>query len=234
MRLKLKDRPDPITLDGAVSILGPLPHIVSSRIAHQQESGVAPREGELAQGSLATALLQVEHGSTAQALHLGCRQSAAQQEAVTLRAGDSRPGARLQSSAPGSLFLTFDPAAIGSQGCEITALVETANGRSAPVDLGRVVRLPKLTALSLTDEMAGENLFAGTLTGEDLEAVAKVGWNTQEGVPVTAVPSPVGGDFRKQELRIALPWPAPSPRAPLFIWLPNEEEGRQTKTRLGS
>lgn len=234
LRLKLKDRPDPIALDGAVSILGPLPHIVSSRIAHQQESGMALREGELAQGSLATALLQVEHGGAAQTLHLGCRQSATPQESVTLRAGESRPGARLQASSPGSLFLTFDPAAIGSQGCEITVLVETANGRSEPTSLGRVVRLPKLTGLSLTDEMAGEHLFAGTLTGEDLEAVAKVGWNTRDGVPVTAVPRPVGGDLRKQELRISLPWPAPSPRAPLFIWMPNEQEGRETKTRLGS
>lgn len=234
LRLKLKDRPDPIVLDGALSILGHLPHIASSRIAHQQESGVALREGELAHGSLATALLQVEHGSAAQTLHLGCRQSDAQREPLTLRAGESHPGARLQASSPGSLFLTFDPAAIGSQGCEVTVLVETANGRSEPAGLGRVVRLPKLTALSLSDEMAGENLFAGTLTGEDLESVAKVGWNTQDGVAVTAVPRPVGGDLRKQELRISLPWPAPSPRAPLFIWMPNEQEGRQTKTRLGS
>jgi hypothetical protein len=234
LRLKLKDRPDPIEFDRAVFILGPLPHIVSSRIAHQQESGVALREGELAQGSLATALLQVEHGSTAQTLHLGCRHRAAQPEPVTLRVGESRPGARLQASSPGSLFLTFDPAAIGTQGCEITVFLETPNGRSEPALLGRVVRLPKLTALSLTDEMAGENLFAGTLTGEDLESVAKVGWNTQDGVAVTAVPRPVGGDLRKQELRISLPWPAPSPRAPLFIWMPNEQEGRQTKTRLGS
>jgi hypothetical protein len=179
-------------------------------------------------------LLQVEHGSTAQTLHLGCRQSATPQESLTLRAGESRPGARLQASSPGSLFLTFDPAAIGSQGCEISVLVETANGRAEPAALGRVVRLPKLTGLSLTDEMAGENLFAGTLTGEDLESVAKVGWNAQDGVAVTAVPRPVGGDLRKQELRISLPWPAPSPRAPLFIWMPNEQEGRETKTRLGS
>lgn len=234
LHLKLKDRPDPIVVDDAVSILGPLPRIASSRLAHQQESDVALRDGELAHGLLATALLQVEHGTTAQTLELSCRENAVKRDPVALRAGESNPGARLQSSSPGSLFLTFDPAAIGPQGCEITAAVTTANGRSETAILGRVVRVPKLTRLSLTDELAGENLFRGTLTGEDLESVVKVGWNTHDGVEVSAVPRPVGGDLRKQELQIALPWPAPSPRAALYVWLPNEQEGRATKTRLGS
>jgi hypothetical protein len=36
---------------------------------------------------------------------------------------------------------------------------------------------------------------------------------------------------QKQSLKIALPWPSPNPRAPVFIWLPGESEGRTTKTR---
>lgn len=234
LRLKLKDRPEPALIADAVAVFGPLPRIASSRIAHQQESGVRLREGELAHGTLVTALFQVEHGGTNVRLELGCREGGAPADALVLRPGESQRGARLQASAPGSLFLTFDPATIGGQGCEIIAAVETGNGKSDPVDLGRVVRFPKLTGLSLSDELVGENQFAGTLFGEDLEAVAKVGWNASEGIAVTAVPRPVGGDLRKQELRIALPWPAPSPRAPLFVWLPNESEGRETKTRLGS
>src|SRR5690606_6281309 len=112
--------------------------------------------------------------------------------------------------------------------------VRTPNGESPSVSLGRVVRLPKLESFSLSDELVGEHQFAGTLIGEDLEAVAQVGWDKESGVPVMSIPRPREGDSRKQELRIALPWPAPSPRAPLYVWLRNESEGRETKARLGS
>ncbi|MCC7342056.1 MAG: hypothetical protein IT170_13320 [Bryobacterales bacterium] len=234
LRIKLKDRPEMLTVGGAVEVLGPLPVIAKSRIAYQQESGVALREGELALGSLVTALIDVRHGSPRQTLLLACANAPAQAEALSLRAGESQSDARLQASNPESLYLTFDPGRIGQNGCEVLARVRTANGESSPSTLGRVVRLPRIEAMSLSDELVGENQFAGSITGEDLEAIARVGWNASDGVPVTAVPRPRDGDSRKQQLRIALPWPAPSPRAPLFIWLYNESEGRQTTARLGS
>ncbi|MCL4783303.1 MAG: hypothetical protein KJZ70_09740 [Bryobacterales bacterium] len=234
LRIRLNDRPEPLTLAGAVEVLGPLPSIAGSRIAYQQESGVALREGELALGSLVTALIEVRHGSPRQSLLLGCANASTQNEALALRSGESHSDARLQSSSPESLYLTFDPGKIGQNGCEVLARVRTPNGESSASPLGRVVRLPRIEAMSLSDELVGENQFAGSITGEDLETIAQVGWSANEGVPVTAVPRPRDGDSRKQQLRIALPWPAPSPRAPLFIWLHNEREGRETRTRLGS
>lgn len=234
LRVKLNDRPDILTLAGAVEVLGPLPSIANSRIAYQQESGIALREGELALGSLVTALIEVKHGSPRQTLLLTCANAPAQSETLSLRAGESHSDARLQASNPESLYLTFDPGRIGQNGCEVVARVSTPNGESNPSTLGRVVRLPRIEAMSLSDELVGENQFAGSITGEDLEAIARVGWNENEGIPVTAVPRPREGDSRKQQLRIAMPWPAPSPRAPLFIWLHSENEGRETKARLGS
>ncbi|RDJ93330.1 hypothetical protein B4Q13_22645, partial [Lacticaseibacillus rhamnosus] len=71
------------------------------------------------------------------------------------------------------------------------------------------------------------------LTGTDLEVIAKVGWGPDGGVPVTALPAPVGGDRRKQLLGIALPWPPLSPRAPLWIWFRGDDQGRETKIRYG-
>src|SRR5690606_15214294 len=113
---------------------------------------------------------------------------------LSLRAGESHSDARLQASSPESLYLTFDPGRIGQNGCEVLARVSTPNGESSPSTLGRVVRLPRIEAMSLSDELVGENQFAGSITGEDLEAIARVGWNENEGIPVTAVPRPREGD----------------------------------------
>lgn len=234
LRLTLTDRPEPVVLADAVEIRGPLPEITSKRIAYRQENGVALREGEFAFGALVTALLDVRHGSSRQTLHLGCANASMQTEALELKAGESHRDARLQASNAENLYLTFDPGKIGQSGCEVEARVRTPNGESTSVSLGRVVRLPKLESFSLSDELVGEHQFSGTLIGEDLEAVAQVGWDKESGVPVMSIPRPREGDSRKQELRIALPWPAPSPRAPLYVWLRNESEGRETKARLGS
>jgi hypothetical protein len=96
-----------------------------------------------------------------------------------------------------------------------------------------VVRLPRLESLTLTDELMGDNLFAGTLTGQDLESIAAVGWVKENPVPVNSIPRPIQGDSRNQELRVSLPWPSPTPRSPILIWLREESEGRLTKTRAG-
>jgi hypothetical protein len=39
-----------------------------------------------------------------------------------------------------------------------------------------------------------------------------------------------GGD-NKESLRVAIPWPAPAPHAPLYIWLRGEERGRLTSAQ---
>lgn len=234
LKLRLKDRPDPVLLQEAIAVMGPLPQLLSSRVAHQESGGIALREGEMPMGGLVTTLLGARHAHASSTLVLGCRDGAMQVEALSLKPGQTSRDARLQMSSAESLYLTFDPGRVGQHGCQLEARLQTDTGVSAPLPLGRVVRLPKLESLALTDEAMGANLFAAILIGQDLEAIAAVGWDPLQPVPVKSIPRPREGDSRKQELRISLPWPSPTPRAPMFIWLPEETEGRLTSTRAGA
>ncbi len=47
------------------------------------------------------------------------------------------------------------------------------------------------------------------------------------------IPTPVAGNPEEQTLEIAMPWPPPSPQAPLYIWLEGESEGRRTPATYG-
>jgi len=67
------------------------------------------------------------------------------------------------------------------------------------------------------------------LKGFDLETIERAGWDARAGVGVAELPRPVAGEAARQTLRIAVPWPSPSPKAPLYIWLRGESEGRATK-----
>jgi hypothetical protein len=104
-------------------------------------------------------------------------------------------------------------------------------GASDPYTLGRVIRLPHIERLLLTDEKEGGHLYIGSLTGQDLQTIEKTGWDGKNGYPVQGIPTPVAGDSQEQTLRIELPWPPPSPRAPLYVWLRSETEGRLTQAK---
>ena len=78
----------------------------------------------------------------------------------------------------------------------------------------------------LTDQKLGDAVYAGTLEGEDLDTIAQTGWDAQHGLPVESIPDAVAGEPVKQLLKIELPWPAPAPHAPVFVWLRGESKGR--------
>jgi hypothetical protein len=106
-------------------------------------------------------------------------------------------------------------------------------GRSDPFVLGRVIRLPRLDKFTLTGEKVGDASYAGALEGHDLDVIEKVGWDATNGLPVDAIPTPLpplpnDHDPSRQTLRLVLPWPAPGPHAPLYIWLRGESQGRKT------
>jgi hypothetical protein len=63
--------------------------------------------------------------------------------------------------------------------------------------------------------------------------IERTGWDAKSGLPVDNLPKAIAGAGQKQSLRIALRWPSPSPRAPLYIWLRGETEGRATKASYG-
>jgi hypothetical protein len=113
----------------------------------------------------------------------------------------------------------------------LSAVIETAAGSSDPYALGRVIRLPQIDNVRLTDERVGDSAYAGVLEGQDLELIERAGWSTGQGIEVTDLPRPVAGQGQKQMLRIALPWPSPAPHAPVYVWLRGESEPRATRAR---
>lgn len=147
----------------------------------------------------------------------------------TARAGEKTAAVQFTGAGDGAWFLSLDPGSVGQSGCTLQATIETeALGKSDPFALGKLVRLPRVENFALSDEKVGEG-FAGTLRGFDLETIDKTGWNAQGGVAVPELPRPVAGEGAKQSLRIAMPWPSPTPKSPLYIWLRGETEGRATR-----
>jgi len=229
LALKVEGVPQPLSLSGALQILGPRPRITRIQTSLAEEFSVLVREGELPAGSMASFSIQVENLGGEPAIHLHCLSGG---QALALHAGDRHASARLESAGQGLLFLSVDPAAAGQPGCELEAAVESApEGVSDSIRLGRIVRLPRIESFTLTDEMIRPGIYAGILRGEDLEVIEKTGWNPQTGTPVEELPKPITGHARQQTLRIALPWPSPTPHAPLYVWLRGEHQGRKTQVR---
>jgi len=94
-----------------------------------------------------------------------------------------------------------------------------------------VTRLPQIIKFTLSDQKLGNSLYQGTLTGQDLQMIDKTGWGPDTGYPVQGIPTPVRGNPQEQTLKIEMPWPPPSPGAPIYIWLRGETNGRVTAMR---
>jgi hypothetical protein len=223
---------EPLPIPEALKIAGPRPKILSAEKSFPEAAGVALSEGEIPAGSTLSFAMRVENMGSHPSLELTCQNDSQLRQALTLGPGDKRDTAKLDLAGTGVLFLSLDPGAVGQSGCRLTATVAVeSTGRSDPFILGNVKLLPRIEQFVLTDEKLGESLYAGILTGEELQTIEKVGWDARSGLPVQSLPTPVAGGTQKQSLKIALPWPSPTPRAPVFIWLRGESEGRATKTR---
>jgi hypothetical protein len=68
--------------------------------------------------------------------------------------------------------------------------------------------------------------YAAALEGRDLETIEKTGWDAANGLAVPGPPRNVAGEGARETLRIVVPWPSPTPAAPLFMWLRGDTEGR--------
>ena len=110
-------------------------------------------------------------------------------------------------------------------------MTDQTTGSSNPYSLGRVTRLPQITKFTLNDQKLGDALYAGSITGQDLQMIEKTGWGPDAGYPVQGIPTPVLGSPQEQTLKIEMPWPPPSPQAPIYVWLRGENAGRMTAIR---
>ncbi len=234
LSMKVRGLESPVTIPDALEVVGPRPAIVSAQKAMSQQSGTEMRDDELPTGAnlgFVVSTVQPE-GVAAGArpqIDLGCRAGQLRQP-VKLSPGEAAQGATLNFAGSGSLYLSIDPGTVGYPGCDLTATVTMdPNGRSDPFSLGRVVRVPFVEKFTLTSESLGPSTYLGILEGRDLDVIEKTGWDSHNGVPVDGIPAPVpGGAAARQTLRIAVPWPSPTPHSRLFIWLRGESAGRRT------
>jgi hypothetical protein len=232
LALRVEGMESPLQTPDAIEIAGPRPRIAAMNVSVAEDLGVTLKDGELPSGSFASIAMRVENAESRPAVHIECAESEKTLEAQTLRSGERRAAVRVDAAGPETLFVSLDAGAIGRAGCTLTAVVETdAAGKSDPKTLGRVVRLPRISSFTLTDEKIGDAAYAGALTGYELETIERAGWDPHSGLSVNDLPRPVAGERDRQTLRIPLSWPAPAPHAPVYIWLRGESEGRATRAK---
>jgi hypothetical protein len=228
--LKVKGLDNPLTLPKAIEIVGVRPKIQSMQKSLPGTLGIQIGADELPSGIPAGLVLTLDHvhDSARPRLELSCANGELR-HALTLSPSTPVAGASLTSAGPGALYLSVDPGIVGDPGCELSAaVIVDPDGRSDPYTLGRVIRVPRLDRFTLTSEKVGDASYAGTVEGHDLDVIEKVGWDAANGQPVEAIPTPMPGEHPSQSLRLVLPWPAPGPHAPLYVWLRGEPQGRKT------
>jgi hypothetical protein len=209
--------------------VGPRPRIDRIETSLPAQGVVGLKPGELPSGGFVSFVLNAGNFTPASALTLGCVENSFTLQPLEIHVGERDARATLRIATPESLFLSFDPGVVGQSGCTLAATLSNAvEGRSDAKTLGRIVRLPRIESFELTNEKVDGAGYVGILKGQDLELIAKTGWDAMNGMPVNALPAPVSGETMRQSLRVTLPWPSPSPHAPLYIWLRGETEGRAT------
>ena len=228
--LKIQGLEDPLTVPDAIQIVGPRPRIESIRKSLPGDLGVDIGADELPAGASVGLVLNAGHmhHNGNPRVELNCETGELRQ-ALTLAPGETSGGASLTFAGPETMYLSFDPGLVGYAGCNLAAsILEDPEGRSDAFALGRVIRIPHLDRFTLTTEKVGDSEYAGLLEGSNLDVIDKTGWEAEHGEPVMSIPTPVASDPTRQTLRVVLPWPAPAPHAPLYVWLRGEEQGRKT------
>lgn len=228
LRIYAQDTSQPEVVPSGVKVLAPRPEILRSQLSLPPNTDIRLKKGELPAGAFVSASLRVRRARPETKVRLRC---GSESDEAVIRVGEQTAGGSVQSISPDALFVSFDPGK-WQTGCLMSvALDNGVEGVSKPYELGRVVRLPHVESFQLTEEKTGDNYYVGKLIGTGLEAIAKVGWTAEQGTAVESLPAPIEGAERKQSLEIALPWPPPSPHAPLHIWFRGETEGRLTTIR---
>ena len=227
LHVKAKDFEEPFAVADVFAIAGPAPEITTVRRSAQGTPGVSLQPGEIAADAPVGFEIGVQHAPGISALDLSCGDAN-----LRISPGDAKQNAKLTVESTGLVFLSFRPDQIGLGTCTAAATLITAHsGQSAPHTLGRIVLLPHIDSFQITDEKAGDNSWFAVIEGRDLEGISKVGWDAANGTAVDAIPAPVAGPGNRESLRVAMPWPAPAPHAPLYVWLRGEEQGRMTVAR---
>lgn len=222
----------PLEIPGLLRVAGPRPRIVSATKSFAQSGGVELREKEIPASSEVSFAIQGEHFDSHTRLHLQCESPDDTLQDLNLVPGERNGPNELEAAGDGTLFLSISAGSVGQSGCVLMAtLTDADTGTSDAYSLGRVIRLPKIDNFTITDEKLGDLLYAGILTGQDLQTITKTGWDEKRPLPVQGIPTPVPGQPQEQTLKIAMPWPPPGPHALLYVWLSGETEARATSIK---
>ncbi|HVW10759.1 MAG TPA: hypothetical protein VHC90_19370 [Bryobacteraceae bacterium] len=230
LNMKVTNFEQPVSADDVFEVTGPKPTISSVREAVQDAAGVATRPDEMGANSLVSFEMNVAHAPVVSEVDLSCENGEA--APLKIKPGDAKDDLKVTQESADTLFLAFRPRSVGPPGCAV--MVRLVTPKSGPSDrrrLGTIVLLPQIDSFDVTSEKAGDSSWFATLKGRDLEGITKVGWYSNQGTDVDAIPVPVPGPGNVETLRVAVPWPAPAPHAPLFIWLRGENQGRQTSAK---
>jgi hypothetical protein len=219
----------PVEIANAAIVLDPRPKIHEVTLSFAAQPDVQLRSGELPTGVPSGFAIRGDGLGMHPSVELSCH---GESTGLMLTIGQRTAMASLDRTGHDTLFVSADPGAIGAPGCDLEmVLTDAATGSSDPYRLGRTVRLPHIESFTLSEEKASASLYTGVLRGESLELIERAGWTPDAGWPAIGIATPVAGTPRTEILRIALPWPSPSPHAPLFIWLRDEQAARRTEAR---
>jgi hypothetical protein len=222
----------PLRIPDAIHVVGPRPKILGAKASFPSETDVDLNAGEIPAGSPVSFAIHGKDIGSRPSLKLACGNTTDTKQVLTLRPGERDNAGELDFAGENVLFLSVVPGSVGQSGCVLTATVtDEVTGTSEPYNLGHVIRLPRIARFALTNKKFGDSLYAGSLTGKDLQMIEKTGWDAAHGYPVQGIPTPVPGHSDEQTLKIEMPWPPPSPRAPVYIWLRGESQGRVTAMR---
>ncbi len=230
--VSVQDIQTPLNFSGALEVAGPRPKIASFSLSLAQQPDVHLDEGEIPAGAATSFSLLTRNLDAHPTLSLACANDGFVKSPLVLHPGDRTTSAQLDFAGEDGLFLSVDPGVIGQSGCQLAATITTDSaGSSDPIVLGHIIRLPRIEKFALTEEKLSSNLYAGNLTGADLQIIEKTGWDAKTGYPVQGIPTPVLGNSQEQTLKVELPWPPPSPHAPIYVWLRGETTGRLTDVK---
>lgn len=229
----VQDIQAPLTFPAGLAVAGPRPKIAGVSLSLAQQPDVTLGEGEIPAGAAISFSLLTRNLDAHPALNLTCANDGFVKAPQVLHPGDRTPTAQLDFAGDSGLFLSIDPGVVGLSGCQLTATLTTeTTGISDPTLLGHVIRLPRMDKFALTEQQLSPNLYAGSLTGIDLQTIEKTGWDAKTGYPAQGIPTPVpGSNPQEQTLKVELPWPPPSPHAPIYVWLRGETTGRLTDVK---
>jgi hypothetical protein len=221
----VQDRIEPVRMEDALMIVGPLPLIASSRLSLPQGMAVALRPGEAPAGIFLTAVLDVKNIEMQSVLRLGCAGGIGPR--LALQIGEQTASYTLQQLSPDQLFLSLDTSSFPA-GCALEAAIDNdGRGRSRPFTVAKLVRLPQIQSFEASGKPDANGMRVYTMVGYNLEMIGKAGWDAEHENDVTDLPVPVPGGGQKQALSVSLPDP-PEAQAPLYIWLRGETTGRAT------